>query len=637
MPLRKLTMKPGVNRENTRYTNENGWYDCDKIRFRQGTPEKIGGWEAVTSTSYLGVCRSLWPWTTNNSAIYAGVGTNLKQYILSGSAYYDITPLRTTTLAGAVTFAAVNGSATITVTNTSHGAAVGDFVTFSDAVTLGGNITALVLNKNYQVVTVPTANTYTITATAIANASDVGTGGSATKGAYEIATGSSTQTSVFGWGAGGWGLGTWGVTSPAATAVQIRIWNMQNFGEDLIFGPQGNPLYYWYASGTLPLEVRGVLLSSLAGANSVPLLQNLLLVSDVSRFVLVFGTNDFFSSVLDPLLIRWSDQENAVDWYPTQINQAGSLRLSHGSTIVACAQTRQEIIVWTDTALYSLQYLGPPLVWGSTLLSDNISIVSDRAWATAAGVTYWMGIDKFYMYNGTVNTMVCDLRQYVFDDVPGFNKEQNKQVFAATLEKFNEVWWFYCSVNSSTIDRYVVYNYIEQVWYYGTMTRTAWIDAGVVSHYPIAADSTTSKLQYQEYGTDDNSSGASVGITAYITSAEFDLDDGNNFAFVWRLLPDITFRGSSASVPALTMYLLPLANSGSGYNNNTSTNSNQSVASTSFDSVARIGTYPVEQFTGQINTRVRGRQMSIKVESTAAGVQWQLGAPRIDIRPDGRR
>jgi hypothetical protein len=374
----------------------------------------------------------------------------------------------------------------------------------------------------------------------------------------------------------------------------------------------------------------------------VPATQNLMLVSDTSRFVFAFGTNDYFSTDLDPMLIRWSNQETAIDWTPAITNQAGSLRLSHGSAIVAVAQTRQEILVWTDTSLYSLQYVGPPFVWSSTLLTDNVTILSDRAWGTAAGRVFWMGTDKFYVYEGATNTLVCDLLQYIFDDVPGINTSQNQQIFAGTLEKFNEIWWFYCSALTNgdvtpTIDRYVIYNYVEKLWYYGTLARTAWIDSSVIAHFPIAADNVTKKLMFQENGTDDVSTGIAAPITSFVTSSEFDLDDGHNFSFVWRMLPDITFRGSSAASPAVTMYLLPLANSGSGYNDNTSTNSNQSVADQSSAPVTRTATIPVEQFTGIVYTRIRGRQLSIKVESTALGVQWQLGAPRLDIRPDGRR
>ena len=636
MPLKKITLKSGINRENTRYTNEGGWYDCDKIRFRQGTPEKIGGWSPVTpNATYLGTARSLWPWTTNNAFPYLGVGTNLKYYIESGLVYNDITPIRTpVTATGFVTFAATNGSATITVTNTAFGSSAGDFVTFSGAVSLGGNITAAVLNQNYQIASVISVNSYTITATATANVSDSGNGGGATLGAYEVPVGYAINIPLYGWGAGFWGSGGWGTGSTSASA--IRIWNAQNFGQDLIFGPKGGPLYYWSTTGS-PLTSRGVALSSLAGASDTPVMQNLMIISDTSRFVFAFGTNDYGTSTLDPMLIRWSDQEDAANWTPVPTNQAGSLRLSHGSAIVAVAQTRQEILVWTDTSLYSLQYVGAPIVWSSTLLTDNISILSDRAWATAAGVTYWMGLDKFYLYEGRTGTLTCDLRQYIFDDIPGINNNQNEQVFASTVEKFNEVWWFYCSADSTSVDRYVVYNYMEKVWYYGTMGRSAWMDASVISHFPIAADDVNKKLMFQEVGNDDLSTNVSVPITSYITSAEFDLDDGNNFSFIWRMLPDITFRGSEAANPAVTMYLLPLANSGSGYNNNASTNSNQSVADQSSAAITRTGTYPVEQFTGQVYTRVRGRQLSIKVESTALGVQWQLGAPRLDIRPDGRR
>ena len=652
MPLKKLAMKPGVNRENTRYTNENGWYDGDKIRFRQGTPEKIGGWQAISFDTYLGVCRSFWPWTDNAGTGYLGVGTNLKYYIQYAGAFYDITPITTIVPA---TFSATNGSTTITVTSASSGVAVGDFVTFSGAVSLGGDITATVLNQNYQVITVIDINNYTITTAVSATALDTGNGGSACAGAYEVATGLATQIEAGSWGIGPWGIGNWSTGSPNVS--NLRVWNAQNFGQDLIFGPKGGGLYYWPAPTLVPITTsvsRGFPLSAVGGWGAgawgagswglsntpyVPIVQNLLIVSDTSRFVLVFGTNDLFGTELDPMLIRWSNQESAVDWLPSPTNQAGSLRLSHGSKIMAVAQTRQEILVWTDTSLYSLQYLGAPLVWGSTLLSDNITILSDRAPATASGVTYWMGADKFYRYDGRVSTLNCDLLRYIFDDTPGFNTNQNQQIFASTVEKFNEIWWFYCSAASDTVDRYAVFNYGEtsNIWYYGTMERTAWVDVGVLGHYPISADSTHNRLLYQELGVDDNSTPTPASITSYITSAEFDLDDGNNFAFVWRVLPDITFRGSTAVSPALTMYLLPLANSGSGYNNNTSTNSNQSVASTSLAPITRTGTYPVEQFTGQINTRVRGRQMSIKVESTALGVQWQLGSPRIDVRTDGRR
>lgn len=697
MPLKKILFKPGVNQENTRYTTEGGWYSCDKIRFRQGTPEKIGGWERLSDATYLGTCRSLWPWRTFSKAAYLGVGTNLKYYIMSAGLYYDITPIReTVTLTNP--FTTVNLSATVTVTDATHGAVDGDFVTFSGATAVGG----LTINGEYQI-TVIDANTYTITASSAATSA--ATGGGTVTAAYQVNVGPAVQVPLTGWGAGGWGLGAWGIG--VATQNPLRIWNANNFGKDLIFGPNGGGLYYWDSGD---LSARGVLLSSLGGAvtlpyvagvpvvvglsntlvdgtpiklaadvgstlptgidsttqyyvanlddsgfscnlaldaggtslvtpsaagtgtfyisvlGDVPVFQNEMLVSDASRFVLAFGTNEYGSSTLDPMLIRWSDQESAINWTPASTNQAGSLRLSHGSAIIAVTQVRQEILVFTDTSLYSLQYLGAPAVWGSQLLSDNISIVSDRAMATAAGITYWMGDDKFYMYDGRTQTLICDIRQYIFQD---FNNDQVQQVFASTVEKFNEVWWFYCSQDSESIDRYAVYNYIEKAWYYGTLARNAWIDASVISHDPIASGD--NKLFYHEYGVDDNADGSPVPISAYITSSEFDIDDGHNMGFVWRVLPDITFRGSTAAAPSATLTLLPLQNSGSGYNNPTS------VAGSDNGAIVRSATVPVEAFTGQVNIRVRGRQMSMKIESNDLGVAWQLGAPRIDIRSDGRK
>ena len=634
MPLKKLLPAPGVNRENSRYTNEGRWYSCDKIRFRQGTPEKIGGWRQVLNAQFLGLCRSLWAWASLVGVKYVGLGTNLKYYIAfaSGGAYNDVTPIRETTIAGAITFAATNGSSTITATDAAHGAITGDFVTFSSAVSLGGNITAAVLNQEYQI-TVTSSSTYTFTATATANASDTGNG-SGVIGAYQINAGDAIQTTVSGWGGGGWGLGDWGIGS--STTTSIRIWNHYNFGEDLIFGPKDGPMYYWDQTGGLTNN-RGVALTSLAGASDVPTVQTLLMVSDTSRFVLAFGCNDYGSGVQDTMLIRWSDQESAVNWTPSATNQAGSLRVSHGSAIEAVAQVRQEILVWTDTALYSLQYLGPPVVWGSQILADNVSIVSDRAWGTAAGVTYWMGNEKFYMYDGRVQALSCDVRQYVFSD---FNFNQSQQVFAGTNEQFGEIWWFYCSANSTTVDRYVIFNYMEKVWYYGTLARTSWIDTSVSNVVPMSCDY-NSRLINQETGLDDNATTTTLPIEAYVTSAEFDIDDGHNFGFVWRVLPDVNFTGSTADNPTMNLTLLPLQNSGSGYTRGVdpvaSVTSDMSVAGENAFPVIRSATVPVEKFTGQVNIRVRGRQMSIKASSDQIGVQWQLGSCRLDVRPDGRK
>jgi len=621
MPLKKLLLRPGVNRENTRYTTEGGWYECDKIRFRQGTPEKIGGWEQISDNRFLGVCRALWNWVTLASVSLIGVGTNLKYYIERGAAYNDITPLRVTTAAGDVTFAATTGSSVVTVTDTAHGAVEGDFVTFSGAVSLGGDITTAVLNSEFQIVTVPDDDTYTIQTAVAATGADTGDGGASVVGAYQINVGPEIQESATGWSAGPWGSGSWGNTTGLTDA--LRIWNHSNFGEDLIFGPRGGALYYWDASAGFPQ--RGVLVSSLLGASDVPAAHTTLLVSDISRFVLCFGASPLGGTDLDPMLIRWSDQEDVANWTPAITNQAGDLRLSTGSKIVTAIQTRQEIVVWTDAALYSLQYQGPPFVWGAQTLGDNLSIIGPNAKASASNVTYWMGKDKFYRYDGRVQTMRCDLRQYIFQNI---NLLQADQIFASTVEAFNEVWWFYPSADSTTPNRYVVYNYAEDIWYYGNMTRTAWIDSQI-RNTPVAAYS--GRLINHETGYDDGSNNTSVPIESYIASSEFDIDDGNNFSFIWRLLPDITFRGSTSTNPSVNMTLLPLQNSGSGYN------TPASVGGENTRPVTRSTTIPIEQFTGQINTRVRGRQMAIKVESSGLGVAWQLGAPRIDIRPDGRR
>lgn len=627
MALQKVLLKPGVNKEVTRYTDEGRWYDCDKVRFRQGLPEKIGGWQRTSTYTYLGTARSLFNWVTLGSQNLVAVGTNLKYYIEQGGEYYDITPIRSTTAAGDVTFSATDGSSTITVSDTDHGAIVNDFVTFSGAVSLGGNITADVLNQEYQVSLVVDADTYEIVAkdtggaTVTANASDTGNGGASVVGAYQINTGPELPVPLVGWGAGGWGLGPWGT---GTTGLEpIRLWSQSNFGEDLIFGPRGGEVFIWDAS--VGIASRGTYLSAEAGASNVPVVQNIVFVSD-NRFVFCFGTNDIGSSDLDPMLIRWSDQEDATNWTPAATNQAGSLRLSTGSEIITAIQSRQEILTWTDSAVYSIQYLGAPAVWGAQLLADNTSIASPRAAVYASGQAFWMGRDKFYRYDGRVQPLRCDLLRYVFND---FNLDEVDQVFAGTNEEYQEIWWFYCSVGSQNIDKYVVYNYMEDIWYYGTLARTAWSDTGL-RDYPIGA-TYSNNLVYHELGVDDDETGTPTAINAYITSSEFDLDDGHKFAFIWRVLPDITFDGSTAESPQATLTLLPLAGSGSGYN------SPASEGGTNAAGITRSATVPVEAYTNQLNVRVRGRQLSMKIASDQLGVQWQLGAPRLDMRPDGRR
>ena len=609
MPLQKILFKPGVNRENTRYTTEGGWYECDKVRFRQGNPEIIGGWQRISFNTFLGVCRSLWNWVTLDNLNLLGLGTNLKFYIEQGGFYNDVTPIRTTTTLPNDPFTG-DGTTTVVVNAPSHNALTNDFVTFSGVT---GPYASL-LNNEFQV-TYISNNAYSIT---VASAIPVGTtGGAAVSAAYQINTGPAIVVPLNGWGAGSWGEGAWGIggTSP----VSLRLWSQSNWGEDLIFGPRGGGVYYWDA--TTGVTTRAYDLAAAVGSSDVPVVQNTLFVSDTNRFVFAFGCNDYGQTYLDPMLIRWSSQEDATNWTPAATNQAGSLRLSHGSEIVTVVQARQEIVVFTDSSIYSLQYLEPPVVWGSQLLGDNISIVSPNAAVIASGVVYWMGVDKFYAYDGRVQTLNCDLRRYIFQD---FNPLQSAQVFAGTNEGFNEVWWFYCSENSDTVDRYAVYNYVEKIWYYGTMARTAWLDSGL-RDYPIAATYSHNIVNHEQ-GLDDNETGTPVAIAANISSSEFDIGDGHNFGFVWRILPDLTFENSTAASPTVTMTLYGLYNSGSGSVDNAGQN------------VVKGSTYVItEEFTGQIYTRVRGRQMIFKINSNQLGTAWQLGAPRIDIRPDGRR
>ena len=637
MSLKKIIFRPGVNRENTRYASETmgnpnsatnvagGWYESEKVRFRSGSPEKIGGWERISAFTFLGVCRSLWNWVTLAGLNLIGVGTNLKFYIAQGGRYNDITPIRSSSTINANPFVATLNSPVITVTDTAHGCVTGDFVTFSGAVGLGGNITATVLNAEYQV-TVSNPNTYTINVGVNANATDVSGspgGGASVVATYQISVGPAIAVPLVGWGGGTWGAGTWGVGGTSLSA--IRLWSQSNFGEDLVFAPRGGAIYYWDA--TTGVNARGVALTSLAGASNVPTIQNFIFVSDINRFIFAFGCNEQGSAVQNPMLIRWSDQESAVDWTPAATNQAGSVSFSHGSELVTCLQTRQEIVVWSDSAIYSMQYVGAPAVWQSQLLGDNISIQSQNAAATASGLVFWMGVDKFYKYDGRVQTLRCDLRQHIFSDI---NTAQAAQVFAGTSEGFNEVWWFYCSANSTAVDKYVVYNYSEDIWYYGTMGRTAWLDSGL-RDYPLAATYSYNLVNH-ESGNDDNETGTPVAIAASIGSSEFDIDDGHNFGFVWRVIPDLTFRNSTGDLtPQCTMTLLPMRNSGSGFNDP------QSAGGSSSATIQRIATAPIEEFTGQVYIRVRGRQLIFRIESNRLGTAWQLGAPRIDIRADGRR
>ena len=614
MPLQKLKFNPGVDRENTRYAAEGGWYETDKVRFRRGMPQKIGGWVRISANTFLGVCRSMLNWITLQQQNLVSVGTNLKYYIERGGAYFDVTPIRATaTLTNP--FTTTSGSATVLVTDNAHGALQNDFVTFSGASAVGG----LTLNGEFQINFV-SANSYNITAASLASSG--ATGGGTVTAAYQINTGNEIAVPLTGWSAGAWGAGTWGVGG--ITLAPIRLWSQANFGEDLFFGYRGGSLFYWDAS--TGVATRAVYVTSLGGASNVPTIVNKTFVSDIFRFAFCFGSNPLGATALDPMLIRWSNQEDVANWTPTATNQAGSLRLSRGSEIITVLQARQEILIWSDTALYGLQYLGAPEVWGAQLLGDNITIASTNAAVYSGNIAYWMGTDKFYSYDGTVKTLPCSVRSYVFND---FNVSQYAQVVAGTNERFDEVWWFYCSAGVTRNDRYVVYNYLQDIWYYGTLSRSAWIDSDLREN-PMAA-TYSNNLVNHEVGYDNQESATASAITATLLSSEFDLDDGDKFMFVNRVLPDVTFEGSTVTNPAAVMTLSPMQNSGSGYNNPLS------VGGNSASTVTRTATVPIEEFTGQVFVRVRGRQMAFKMESTELGVAWKLGIPRLEMRPDGRR
>lgn len=641
MPLQKLQFRPGVNRETTSYTNEGGWFDCDKVRFRFGTPEKIGGWEKFSGKSFLGTCRALHPFVALAGESYLGVGTHLKYYINEGGGYNDITPIRETTSAGDVTFAAINGSSTLTVTHSNHGALAGDFVTFSGAASLGGNITADVLNQEYQIDRVENDNTYEIVAREVAsinditingaytptpvlaNGSDTGNGGGSIVGAYQIQRGLDTTVAGSGWGAGTWSRGAWG--SPAnLTAVGdiLRIWSHDNFGEDLIINVRDGGLYYWDKSTSSVPFARAVELKDLAGADTTtPTIAKQVLISDRDRHVIVFGCDAQDNiGVQDPLLIRFSDQENPLVWSAEATNTAGDLRIGTGSEIITALETRQQILVFTDKSLHAMQYLGPPFTFGISMISENITIASPLSAIAVNDMVMWMGEQEFYIYSGQVQRLSCSVRAYVFND---FNQDQVEKVTAAVNSSFSEVWWFYPSANSENIDKYVVYNYQEQVWYYGNMTRTAWIDRGV-GQYPVAA-STDGYLYYHEFGTDDGSVNPPAAISSYIESSQMSIGSGDNFVLLSKLIPDVTFEGSTSPSPNVDFTLETRRFPGADYNNATSSN------------VIRSSTVPVEQFTDQVRLRMRGRSFALKIESDNRGVEWRLGTPRVELRSDGRR
>jgi hypothetical protein len=621
MPLTKLQFRPGINRETTDYANEGGWRDGNRIRFREGVPETVGGWVKYSNTSFLGTCRALLGWRALDGSQFLGLGTNLKYYLNRGGVYYDITPIRDTTAAGAVTFAATTGSATLTVADTAHGALAGDFVTFSGAVSLGGDITAPVLNREYQIDSIIDANSYTITAPTPATSGDTGDGGAAVVGAYQINTGLDTSIVGTGWGAGAWGAGGWG--DPADTTVtgaQLRLWSHTAYGEDLVFNPRGEDIYYWDRTGGL--TSRAVSLSSLPGANRTPVVGNIVMLSERDRHLMVFGTDEEFGTgALDPLLIRFSSQESLTDWESRPTNTAGSLRISSGSEIVAAVQTRQLILVLTDVGVHSVQFLGPPFTFGLAEVASGTTVASPNAAVSVGDEVFWMGQGEFYRFSGLVQQVPCGVKSYVFDDI---NTTQYAKVCGGHNSAFGEVWWFYPSAGSQNNDRYVIYNYLQEVWYYGELRRTAWLDRGIFQS-PIAANP-DGHLYYHETGVADGDFTPSQALGAYVESSPIDLGEGDQYMFINRMIPDLTFTRSTGLVPPTATITIKMRNfPGGGNTTNNARLITQTVA------------VPVEEFTEQVYLRLRGRSAIFRIESACSCTAWRLGAPRVDLRTDGRK
>jgi hypothetical protein len=617
MALQKLQFKPGIVRDTTDYTNEGGWFDCDKVRFRMGLPETIGGWAKFTSSTMLGTCRSLHVWSSLTGTNYVGAGTSKKFYVIEGDVPYDITPIRLTTT-GTATFTATDGSSTLSITDVAHGVYLGDFVIYSNATTLGGNITALVLNQEYEITNVVDDDTYEINVVVLADASDISDGGAATVAAYQINIGLDTVVVGSGWSAGFWGRGTWSSAADVSVSgANLRLWSQDNFGENLVFNVRSGGIYYWTVSSGI--VSRGVNITSLTN-QSAPVIANQVLVSERDRHVVAFGCDpESNPGVQDPLIIRFSSQESVTDWQTRADNTAGELRIGTGSYIVGAVQTKQQVVVFTDIAMYTMQYIGPPYTFGLTEVSSNISIAGQNAAISTGDSVYWMGTGQFYMYNGTVTQMPCSVKEYVFSDI---NIYQLAKVAAASNAAFAEIWWFYPSATSEVNDKYVVFNYESNIWYYGTMSRTAWHD-NAFAGLPIAA-AQDGYLYYQESGLNDGSGDIPVPLNAYIESSVVDIGEGDQFMFASRIIPDITFRNSTTE-PTATFTIKARNYPGGNY------------FGTSNNSVASTATVPVQLFTEQSFIRVRGRSVALRVESNQVNTAWRLGSPRLDVRPDGRR
>lgn len=622
MPLQKIQLRPGINRDLTAYTNKGGWQDGNLVRFRLGFPQSIGGWQRASSNSFLGTCRSLMTWNTLSGNFYTAMGTSSKYYISYSGTYYDITPIRkTVTLSNP--FTATNGSPIITVAATSHGASLNDYVIFSGAVTLGGAITATVLNREYRITKIVNDNSFQITAAVNATSGDTGHGGTTVTTKFLINTGLDTQTTGSGWGSGTWSRSTWASAQNLDVSSTLSLWTQDTYGEDLLLNIRRGDIYYWKSSSGVTNN-RAMSISSLSTDPTTPTKGLQVILSDRDRHVIVFGANNGGSTVLDPLLIRFSESEDYTLWSPTPTNTAGDLRIDTGSLIVRAIETKREILVFTDIALYSMQYIGPPYTFGIQQISSNLTTMSYNGFGTVEDTIYWMGDGKFYVYNGSVNEIPCPVKEFVFDNI---NYQQGDKVFAGINSEYNEVTWFYPSASSSENDRYVTFNYSENVWTYGGLARTAWLDRGV-NDFPLAA-SPDKYLYFHEVGLNDVTS-VTAPINAYIESSPFDIAEGDQFAFVRRIIPDITFYNSTNSTgtgnsPRATMTVKVQNFPGSNYSSSTGS------------SVSQTATIPIEQFTEQAFIRLRGRQMTFRIESNQINTRWSLGSPRLDIQKDGRR
>lgn len=615
-----LRFKPGLVRDNTHYANTGGWYDCDHVRFREGLPEKIGGWTQAITTQFLGVCRALISYTVLTGGQYLGLGTHTKYYVTDGGTYVDVTPIRLTTNPMANNpFAAVIATTTVTVTDVANGSIEGDYVTFSGSAAVAG-IPAAEINIEHQIISIIDADHYTITVTTPATSTASG-GGAVVVAAYQLNIGLNTTVYGIGWGTGTWGSGTWGISTGTGVQLGLRLWSHDTFGEDLVTNIRNAGIYYWDAS--FP-TTRMVALNALGGSIQAPTVATQVFVSADERHVVALGCNPIGSAVQDPLFIRWSATESALDWLPSAVNTSGGYRLSVGTRIIGAYETRSEILIWTDQALYSMRWTGVPYTFGFTQLGAGTNMIAPNAAIAVNDVVFWMGREQFYLYDGRIQVMDCPITDHLTSRI---DFTQLDKIFAFTNALFTEVGWFYQSIDSDECDSYIIYNYVEKAWYYGTLARTAWLDRGPY-YYPLAT-SADSYLYNQEVGLDDGSTTPPSAITAFIESSPVEMDQdgqGAHFVFISRLIPDVTFRESEAAMPSVDMTISMQDYPGGSF-------SQQDYAST----ISQSATVPVEQFTQQAYIRLRGRSAMFRIESDTVGVTWRLGVPRVELRLDGRR